>query len=102
MLDRFGDAHAKFLNVNPEYEPRSPHTADFTQVWGRVDGNQSQLLHPEYTCLSCLWVATCRPLLDLKVEAIVSWYGSVHGIQPPNKMHAPSEVNTLFDGYGLE
>jgi hypothetical protein len=78
------------------------HPLDFPRetswLYERIANSHSG---PQYTCPSCREVVTRRPVEDFKVKALVSWLGSVQGIEPPEGESQPGPGNTLFDSYPL-
>jgi hypothetical protein len=108
LLNWFDDIHVRFLNTHPGYTPlpqqlkavlRRP--LDFPLECSRAYAYISQFPSPKYTCPSCRTAVTRRPIEDFKVKALVSWLGSVQGVEPPKPRIRPGEGDKVFDGYSL-
>lgn len=57
--------------------------------------------HPHYTCPSCLTRVTRKPIKDLKVKAMVLWFGTIQGVEPPPSELTTSNGDELFNVYTL-
>ena len=108
LLDWFDSTHVQFLSSHPGYTPLHPHFKEvlrrpfeFPQDFFRVSMHMTQYPGPQYTCPSCRKTVTRRPAEDFKVKALVSWFGSVQGIKPPEPRIPPGTGNTVFNGYSL-
>ena len=108
MLDWFDNTHVRFLGSHPDYTPLPPylkgmlqrpfeHPQDFFRASMYMTHNPG----PQYTCPSCRMTVTRRPVEDFKVKSLVSWLGSVQGIEPPESRIPPGTGDTVFDGYSL-
>jgi len=112
LVGWFDGPHANFLNTQ-KYTPLPPDIRavlrqpldffqqDFSQQWNRAYKHISRLARPQYTCPSCRKAVTRRPIEDFKVKALVSWFGEVHGVEPPKSGIPPGKGSTEFDGYYL-
>ena len=108
MLDWFDSTHVQFLSNHPEYTPLPPYYQgvlrrpfEYPQDFSRVSMYMAHHPSPQYTCPSCRVAVTRRPVEDFKVKALVSWLGSVQGIEPPESRIPPGTGDTVFDGYAL-
>jgi hypothetical protein len=107
-MDWFDSVHIPYLNDHPEYTPLSDHLKmvlrrplEFPQDFYRASMHMAQFPGPRYTCPSCRTAVTRRPIEDFKVKAIVSWLGSVQGVEPPESRVPPGTGDTVFEGYSL-
>ena len=107
-LGWFENVHAQFLISHPEHVPIPPHfhavlrqPLGYPQDFSRASLYVAHHPGPHYTCPSCRRPVTRTPVEDFKVKALVSWLGSVQGLDPPEPGFPPGAGDTAFDKYSL-
>jgi hypothetical protein len=107
-LDWFENVHVQFLDSHPEHIPIPPHFQavlrrpfEYPQDFSRASLYVAHHPGPQYTCPSCRKPVTRTPVEDFKVKALVSWLGSVQGLDPPESGVLPGAGDTVFDKYSL-